>query len=78
MRSLFDDNLNVQELDGRRCVHCKKVPKTIVYYKINKKGEERRYVDRSSRIDCDAGDRKRSILVTYHKECWAKETGFNK
>lgn len=71
---LFDNDLNVKELDGRKCVRCFKIPPIKeIKKKSNEKGIYRTFVDRSSRIDCDAGGKGVSRLVTYCKECWIEE-----
>ena len=67
---LFRPNLNIAELDGVPCAKCGIVPLTQ-----RKKVNGKWTVDRSSRIDCDAGDGKEKV-ETYHVECW-KEIASN-
>ena len=64
-RELFRSNLNISELDGIPCSKCGKIP-----HIVKKKIDGKLVVDRTSRIDCDSGDKKEQ-LETYCKEpCW--------
>ena len=57
-------------MDGKECEDCGKA----IDIRYKKNGA----VDRSNRVDCDAGmynkltDQNPTILVTYHKDCWRR------
>lgn len=61
---LFRANLNLPELDGKACAKCGKIPPVI-----KKRVKRKLVVDRSSRVDCDGGEKKEK-LETYCVECW--------
>lgn len=70
-KELFRANLNLSELDGKPCVKCGKIPLVI-----RKKIKRKWVVDRTSRVDCDSGDKKER-LETYCKECWKEVASEN-
>ena len=63
-KELFRANLNLPELDGKPCAKCGKIP-PIIRKRIKRKW----VVDRTSRVDCDSGEKKEK-LETYCIECW--------
>lgn len=63
-QELFRPNLNVPELDGVACTRCGEVPPVV-----KKKLGGKLIVDRTSRIDCDKGEKKEK-LETFCKDCW--------
>jgi len=68
-----DSNLNEPRFDKLKCAKCGKIPPIKKKIIKTKKGKRKIIIDRSSRIDCDAGRGDRSYPVTYCKECWWAE-----
>lgn len=68
LKYLLDTNLNIPGLDDKPCRRCHKIPPV---FKIQK--GKKTLIDRSSRVDCDAGKEEISCAVTYCRECWFKE-----
>ncbi len=71
---LFSTELNLKELDGKPCNWCGIVPE-IKWIDRETNGRflprKQQYMDRTSRIDCDAAVKKQqSRLMTYHVKCW--------
>jgi hypothetical protein len=73
-KGLFDNDLNIPQLDNQPCKVCKKIPETEEYMARTLKGTLIRRIDRTARVDCDASvGNEPPRLETYHKACWIEE-----
>jgi hypothetical protein len=66
-KKILSSNINTFKLDNVPCKVCGKIPE-IKEKRIGK----RIIADRSSRMDCDIGQKK-EVLETFCKDCWNKE-----